>query len=162
MENQDHLSDFLGNLAEKIKTAKEHKNIMEVVYASASASEVVKEQEDPFVNFLHKVGDAVSSKLPKKEVLMDTTENMEPVIEATQEAATQLGNKIRQALEQAKKKPVVEEAKTQQEEPEVNAQPEPNVEPEEENKSAKDLAQKIKDAIEKAKTRALEQPTPGT
>ena len=159
MENQDHLSDFLGNLAEKIKTAKEHKNIMEAVYASASATEVVKEQEDPFVNFLHKVGDAVSSKLPKKEVLINTTENIEPVIEATQEAATQLGNKIRQALEQAKKKPkkqkpIVEDTKVQ---PEVKV--EPNVEPEDENKSAKDLAQKIRDAIEKAKNRALEQPT---
>ena len=159
MENQDHLSDFLGNLAEKIKTAKEHKNIMDAVYASASATEIVKEQEDPFVNFLQKVGDAVSSKLPKKEVLIDTTENIEPVTEATQQAATQLGNKIRQALEQAKKKPkkqkpIVEDTKVQ---PEVKV--EPKVEPEDENKSAKDLAQKIRDAIEKAKNRALEQPT---
>ena len=66
MENQDPLSDFLGNLADKIKTAKEHKNIMDAVYASASGVEVVKEQEDPFASFLQKIGNTIAGKLPPK------------------------------------------------------------------------------------------------
>jgi len=38
MSQQDLLANFLGDLADKIKTAKEHKSIMEAVYASASAT----------------------------------------------------------------------------------------------------------------------------
>jgi len=48
VSQQDPLANFLGDLADKIKTAKEHKDIMEAVYASASGTEIVKEQEDPF------------------------------------------------------------------------------------------------------------------
>ena len=105
MENQDHLSDFLGNLAEKIKTAKEHKNIMDAVYASASATEIVKEQEDPFANFLQKVGNTIASKLPPKETSRVVEQiQEEPLKEEQPQAAVELGNKIRQALEQAKNK----------------------------------------------------------
>ena len=153
MENQDLLSDFLGNVAEKIKTAKEHKSIMEAVYASASATETVTEQGDPFAHFLQKVGNTIASKLPAKEPIVEESKQEEvPQVEATQEAAVHLGNKIRQALEQAKKQP--------------KETPVPVVpveeEPPDENKPVQALAQKIKDAIEKAKNRALEQPTVST
>ena len=150
MENQDLLSDFLGNVAEKIKTAKEHKSIMEAVYASASAAETVTEQGDPFAHFLQKVGNTIASKLPVKEPIVEESKQEEvPGVEATQEAAVHLGNKIRQALEQAKKQPKETPV------PVVPAEEEPP----DENKPVQALAQKIKDAIEKAKTRALEQPT---
>ena len=149
MENQDLLSDFLGNVAEKIKTAKEHKSIMEAVYASASATETVTEQGDPFAHFLQKVGNTIASKLPAKEPIVEESKQEEvPGAEATQEAAVHLGNKIRQALEQAKKQPKETPV------PVVPAEEEPP----DENKPVQALAQKIKDAIEKAKTRALEQP----
>ena len=148
MENQDLLSDFLGNVAEKIKTAKEHKSIMEAVYASASAAETVTEQGDPFAHFLQKVGNTIASKLPVKEPIVEESKQEEvPQVEATQEAAVHLGNKIRQALEQAKKQPK-----------EVLIPVEEDPQPVDENKPVQELAQKIKDAIEKAKTRALEQP----
>lgn len=81
---------------------------MEAVYSSASASEIVKEQEDPFVNFLKKVGETVSSKLPTKETvqiteIVESPGNTEEIKDQPQEdAAKALGLKIKDAIQYAK------------------------------------------------------------
>lgn len=166
VENQDPLSDFVGDLAEKIKLAKDHKQIMDAV-KNPVVTEPVTEQSDPFVNLLQKIGNAVTAKLPVKA--SSDTVQAEPVTEtmlpeATDEAAAILGQKIKMALEQVKIKtsenmPVAETDDTDAEQ--AQAIPVPGgelvdtddvVESEEPIKS---LGQKIKDAIEQAKNKAL-------
>jgi len=119
VSQQDPLANFLGDLAKKIKVTKEHKDIMEAVYASVSATEIVKEQDDPFAGFLQKVGKALSEKIPIKENIEKPKESLPLVVEIV--------------------KP-------------VEKIPEPGLT---ENEPVKSLAYKIKEAIEKAKTRAL-------
>lgn len=119
MSQQDPLANFLGDLAKKIKVTKEHKDIMEAVYASASATEIVKEQDDPFAGFLQKVGKALSEKIPIKENIEKPKESPPLVVEIA--------------------KPI-----------EKIPEPEPK-----ENEPVKSLAYKIKEAIEKAKNKAL-------
>lgn len=160
MPEQDPLSDFLSGVAEKIKLAKEHKNIMEAVYSSASATEIVKEQEDPFVNFLKKVGETVSSKLPTKSTvqiteIMEQPENtIENNSQPEENAAKMLGQKIKDAIQNAKQQPAPKEIEI---EPAVtNSYVQNEEEPTQELVAVQDLAQKIKDAIEKAKNKALD------
>lgn len=136
MQNPDPLANFLGNLASKIKTTQEHKNIMEAVYASASAVNI-KETADPFTGLMQKIGNVIAEKLPSK------TDSTEPA-----SAAHALGEKIKHALEQAKQHDVVAEdvSLAQDAAPAQDADDEP----------VKQLAQKIKDAIERAKSKALQ------
>lgn len=154
----DPLANFLGDLAEKIKVTKEHKSLMEAVYASASATNTVHENNDPFASFLTKVGEAVSSKLPSKPAIQQITE----IVEFPEEdkATKELGLKIKDAIEKAKTAPQPKELEqskkeeiVQKEEPELGAE-----EPPQELIAVKTLGQKIKDAIEKAKNKALDTP----
>jgi len=119
---EDPLSSFIGNLAKQIQVAKDHKHIMEAVYASASATETVKEQQDPFASFLNKIGNTISAKLPTKK----------PVISAEQVVVDQT---------------IIQEISP------VIAQSAPSTTMET-DQPVRDLAQKIKDAIEKAKFKA--------
>ena len=122
MPAEDPLSSFIGNLAKQIQVAKDHKHIMEAVYASASATETVKEQQDPFASFLNKIGNTISAKLPTKK----------PVISAEQVVVDQT---------------IIQEISP------VIAQSAPSTTMET-DQPVRDLAQKIKDAIEKAKFKA--------
>lgn len=122
MPAEDPLSSFIGNLAKQIQVAKDHKHIMEAVYASASATETVKEQQDPFASFLNKIGNTISAKLPAKK----------PVISAEQVVVDQI---------------IIQEISP------VIAQSAPSTTMET-DQPVRDLAQKIKDAIEKAKFKA--------
>ena len=165
MADQDPLDNFIGNIAEKIKLAKEHKDIMQAVQASASNS-IIENQQDPFANLMQKIGDTIASKLPPKEqsVVVETTQEQqnEP------EAAVALANKIKQALEQAKTQQAVETVV--QIEPVANLQPdntadvivpleEQPVETTDADATTRALAQKIRDAIESAKNKALNKAT---
>jgi hypothetical protein len=118
---EDPLSNFIGNLAKKIQVAKDHKHIMEAVYASASATEIVKEQEDPFASFLNKIGNTISAKLPFKEPVVSTEQvivnqtiiqEISPIITQSEPITTvetdqpvkDLAQKIKDAIEKAKLK----------------------------------------------------------
>lgn len=154
MLEQDPFSNFLGDLTEKIKVAKEHKDIMEAVYTAASATEIVKEQEDPFASFLQKISNTIASKLPPKESIN------EPIVEITTqepqaEAAVVLGEKLKQALEQIQDKKQISSVK---ELPQYTTPPSTPIEEEVDAPNARTLAQKIRDAIDQAKQKALEQP----
>ena len=122
MPAEDPLSSFIGNLAKKIQVAKDHRHIMEAVYASASTTEIIEKQEDPFASFLNKIGNTISAKLPP----------VKPAVSAEQVVVNQT---------------VIQEVNTTiaQFEPVTTMEPDQPV---------KDLAQKIKDAIEKAKFKA--------
>ncbi|NBW56795.1 hypothetical protein EBR43_03220, partial [bacterium] len=170
MPEQDPLSSFLDNLTEKIRVTKEHKNIMEAVYASASGVEVVDEQKDPFANFLQKIGNTIAEKLPQKEivpvieevVVEPQKENTTPQIKT--DATIVLGNKIKEALQRAKTLGPIETVKKEEPIKISQIQPEPlDIEntpvevkgEEDDNKSTRDLGEKIRAAIEKAKEKAL-------
>ena len=162
MENLDPLSDFMGNLADKIKLAKDHKIIMDAVKQNSTA-EPIADQPDPFVNLLQKISDTVASKLPAKEQTpvvikqpqAEPIEMSEPVIVVEEplkvEAAAILGQKIKEAIEQAKKTPPTPQP-VEQPEPQDTEAKQHSVENDE---PIKTLGQKIKDAIEKAKAKAL-------
>jgi hypothetical protein len=159
--DQDPLDSFIGNMAEKIKLAKEHKDIMQAVQASAGTN-IVENQQDPFANLMQKIGDTIVSKLPPKELSVA----VETTINEQQDATIVLANKIKQALEQAKMQQSADTAETEsielETEPEVamtdvvipveEVQPE---EPVDTDINTKALAQKIRDAIESAKNKAL-------
>ena len=165
MADQDPLDSFIGNMAEKIKLAKEHKDIMQAVQASANTG-IVENQQDPFANLMQKIGDTIVSKLPPKEqpVAVETTINEQQI---APDASVVLANKIKQALEQAKmQQQSVEIAETESIEPATEPQAvatdamasveqEQSEEPADTDINTKALAQKIRDAIENAKNKAL-------
>lgn len=163
MSEQDPLSNFLGNLAEKIKVTKEHKNIMEAVYASASGANINIEQEDPFTNFLKKIGNTISNKLPSSEVpIVETVDDVVKEEPKKDDATIALGNKIKKALQRAKTEPPKtdiqkEPVKISELKPEIKTQPDPapTNSTTDENKSTRELGEKIRAAIEKAKENAL-------
>jgi hypothetical protein len=140
VSQQDPLANFLGDLAKKIKITKEHKDIMEAVYASASGTEIVKEQEDPFAGFLKKVGKTISEKIPVKEVVEPKKETKPIVVEEIKqeikipkpeekgnEPVKTLAFKIKEAIEKAKNKALnsaIEPAKENNEETPKQEEPE--------------------------------------